>query len=305
MGIHHVAYWHERKAQACFAAVRVRTADGPPQRIRDKGQQHLPGDEAWLIGEHRSSGEKKYYLANLPGETNLRTPTAIIKARWICEQTHQQIKEELGLDHFEGRSLARPSPTRADDNDRLRLPSKSSPHPSEAGEKESTDRHLSQACLPCVTPSSTTSCDRCSDARTAEYGFGLCGLIKSAKVVLARAHKKARTRVARFQQQGRRAKFYRAVLRAWSDARVLGQTETGPTARFLCAVSEGVSLHLTGRGAKEIIKREQKRRRTLKRLEQKYPIINAAATFDEAAQRPQMRLIGINTGKPWPTNWTN
>ena len=36
-----------------------------PQRIRDKGQQHLPGDEAWLIGEHRMLGEKKYYLANL------------------------------------------------------------------------------------------------------------------------------------------------------------------------------------------------------------------------------------------------
>jgi SRSO17 transposase len=54
------------KLKARFAAVRVRTADGPPQRIRDKGQQHLPGDEAWLIGEHRASGEKKYYLANLP-----------------------------------------------------------------------------------------------------------------------------------------------------------------------------------------------------------------------------------------------
>ena len=38
------------KLKARFAAVRVRTADGPPQRIRDKGQQHLPGDEAWLIG---------------------------------------------------------------------------------------------------------------------------------------------------------------------------------------------------------------------------------------------------------------
>jgi hypothetical protein len=39
---------------------------------------------------------------------------------------------------------------------------------SEAGKKESTDRHLSQACRPCVTPSSTASCDRFSDARTAE-----------------------------------------------------------------------------------------------------------------------------------------
>ncbi len=92
------------KLKARFAAVRVRTADGPAQRIRDKGQQHLPGDKAWLIGEHRASGEKKYYLANLPAGTNLRTLAAIIKARWICEQAHQQMKEELGLDHFEGRS---------------------------------------------------------------------------------------------------------------------------------------------------------------------------------------------------------
>src|SRR5712672_133573 len=92
------------KLKARFAAVRVRVADGPPQRIRDKGQQHLPGDEAWLIGEHRMSGEKKYYLANLPAKTDLRTLAATIKARWICEQAHQQMKEELGLDHLEGRS---------------------------------------------------------------------------------------------------------------------------------------------------------------------------------------------------------
>lgn len=92
------------KLKARFAAVRVRVADGPRQRIRDKGQQHLPGDEAWLIGEYRMSGEKKYYLANLPAKTDLRTLAATIKARWICEQAHQQLKEELGLDHFEGRS---------------------------------------------------------------------------------------------------------------------------------------------------------------------------------------------------------
>src|SRR5256714_1737492 len=92
------------RLKARFAAVRVRIADGPPQRIKDKGQQHLPGEEAWLIGEHRSSGEKKYYLANLPAKTDLRPLAATIKARWICEQAHQQLKEELGLDHFEGRS---------------------------------------------------------------------------------------------------------------------------------------------------------------------------------------------------------
>ncbi|WP_155258105.1 transposase, partial [Bradyrhizobium japonicum] len=92
------------RLKARFAALRVRTADGPPQRIWDKGQQHLPGDEVWLIGEQRASGESKYYLANLPATTDLRTLAATIKARWICEQAHQQLKEELGLDHFEGRS---------------------------------------------------------------------------------------------------------------------------------------------------------------------------------------------------------
>jgi hypothetical protein len=34
----------------------------------------------------------------------LRSLAATIKSRWICEQAHQQLKEELGLDHFEGRS---------------------------------------------------------------------------------------------------------------------------------------------------------------------------------------------------------
>jgi SRSO17 transposase len=90
--------------KARFAAVRVRVADGPPQRIADKGQQHLPGEEVWLIGERRTSGETKYYLANLPSETKLLRLAAIVKARWVCEQAHQQVKEELGLDHFEGRS---------------------------------------------------------------------------------------------------------------------------------------------------------------------------------------------------------
>ena len=92
------------KLKARFAAVRVRVADGPPQRIRDKGQQHLPGEEAWLIGEHRMSGEKKYYLANLPAKTDLRTLAATIKARWICEPASSAAERGTGLDHFEGRS---------------------------------------------------------------------------------------------------------------------------------------------------------------------------------------------------------
>jgi SRSO17 transposase len=34
----------------------------------------------------------------------LEALAALIKARWVCEQMHQQMKDELGLDHFEGRS---------------------------------------------------------------------------------------------------------------------------------------------------------------------------------------------------------
>jgi SRSO17 transposase len=92
------------RLSARFAAVRVRVADGPTQRIRDMGAQHLPGEKVWVIGEHRSTGERKYYLSNLPADIPLKQLAGAIKARWICEQAHQQLKEELGLDHFEGRS---------------------------------------------------------------------------------------------------------------------------------------------------------------------------------------------------------
>jgi SRSO17 transposase len=66
--------------------------------------QCMPGDEVWLVGERRSTGEQKYYVSNLPADATIKTLAATIKARWICEQAHQQLKEELGLDHFEGRS---------------------------------------------------------------------------------------------------------------------------------------------------------------------------------------------------------
>jgi SRSO17 transposase len=90
--------------RAKFAAVRVRVADGPEVRLQGRTGQHLPGDEVWLVGEHRTSGERKYYLSNLPPDTSLKQLASLIKARWVCEQAHQQLKEELGLDHFEGRS---------------------------------------------------------------------------------------------------------------------------------------------------------------------------------------------------------
>jgi len=78
----------------------VRVADGPPMRHG----QHLPGDEVWLVGEHRTTGERKYYLTSHSADTPLEVLAALIKSRWVCEQMHRQMKEELGLDHFEGRS---------------------------------------------------------------------------------------------------------------------------------------------------------------------------------------------------------
>jgi len=87
-----------------FAARRVRVADGHKHRMLDNRMQCMPGDEVWLVGERRSTGEQKYYVSNLPADATIKTLAATIKARWICEQAHQQLKEELGLDHFEGRS---------------------------------------------------------------------------------------------------------------------------------------------------------------------------------------------------------
>jgi SRSO17 transposase len=85
---------------ADFAAVRVRVADGP-----DAGHHvHLPGEEAWLVCERRRNGDVKFHLTNHPDTAPLKTLATAIKARWSCEQAHQQLKEELGLDHFEGRS---------------------------------------------------------------------------------------------------------------------------------------------------------------------------------------------------------
>jgi SRSO17 transposase len=79
-------------------------ADGAAVRLHGRNNQHMPGEEVWLVGERRSSGERKYYLSNLPADTPLKGLAAAIEARWVCEQAHQQLKEELGLDHFEGRS---------------------------------------------------------------------------------------------------------------------------------------------------------------------------------------------------------
>ena len=158
------------RLEARFAAVRVRTADGPPQRIWDKGQQHLP---VTRLGSSASNACRERKSTILP----------TCQPRWICATWRPQSKRD--------RSASRPSATErgawprplrrqvlawtssscAHDNDRIRLPAASPPHKSEAG-KESSDRRLNQACQPSVTPSSRLSLDHHrSDAHTVENGF--------------------------------------------------------------------------------------------------------------------------------------
>ena len=131
-----------------FAARRVRIADGHKHRMLDNRMQCMPGDEVWLVGERRPTGEQKYYVSNLPPDTSLEMLAATIKARWVCEQAHQQLKEELGLDHFRRQILDRVAPTRLDDHDRLCIPSIPPPLSSGTEKKESGDRRHNRACPP-------------------------------------------------------------------------------------------------------------------------------------------------------------
>lgn len=88
------------KLSGDFAIVRVRPADG----VEGTMGVHLPGDPAWLVCERLDNGDKKFSLVNLPASASRKEIVSALKARWACEQAHQQMKEELGLDHFEGRS---------------------------------------------------------------------------------------------------------------------------------------------------------------------------------------------------------
>jgi len=58
----------------------------------------------WLLVEWRSDGSMRYALSNLPATATLEEAVGVWKTRWQVEQGYQQLKEELGLDHFEGRS---------------------------------------------------------------------------------------------------------------------------------------------------------------------------------------------------------
>ncbi len=71
---------------------------------RTPADSTFQGVGAWVIGEQRARGERKYYLCNLPPETSFDHLVRVTKQRWACELGHRELKQEVGLDHFEGRT---------------------------------------------------------------------------------------------------------------------------------------------------------------------------------------------------------
>tara|TARA_R110001599_G_scaffold60939_1_gene169234 strand:- start:20867 stop:21796 length:930 start_codon:yes stop_codon:yes gene_type:complete len=77
-----------------FASVRVRVA---------RGQQYR--EPEWLLIEwpHGADKPTKYWLSSQPEVTSLTTLVTTAKARWRIERDYQELKQEVGLDHYEGR----------------------------------------------------------------------------------------------------------------------------------------------------------------------------------------------------------
>lgn len=77
---------------ARFAALRVR-----PRTART---------ECWLLCQRPlgKTGEWKAYFSNLPPTASLRELVRLARSRWPIEQQYRELKDELGFDHFEGRS---------------------------------------------------------------------------------------------------------------------------------------------------------------------------------------------------------
>ncbi len=65
---------------------------------------YRPGPERWLLIERLTDGKTRYFVSNFPPDTSIKKMIRIAHERWTVEQGYQQLKEELGLDHFEGRS---------------------------------------------------------------------------------------------------------------------------------------------------------------------------------------------------------
>lgn len=93
--------WREGTNQTLssrFAAVRVRHAGGNAGRARLQPQQWLLIE--WPAGEAQPL---KYFLSNLPADTAINDLVAKAHMRWRIERDYQDLKQELGLGHYEGR----------------------------------------------------------------------------------------------------------------------------------------------------------------------------------------------------------
>jgi len=83
-----------------FAKLKVWAAHGW------RAQMHPQRVAEWLLVEwpEGETEPTKYWLAQLgPGSPGLRRLVTIAHARWRIEMDYRELKEELGLDHFEGR----------------------------------------------------------------------------------------------------------------------------------------------------------------------------------------------------------
>lgn len=82
-----------------FAALRVRVAH------RDYWRSQ-PHPEQWLLLEWPKTEKEptKYWLSNLPASISIRKLVATAKLRWRIEHDYEELKQELGLGHFEGRN---------------------------------------------------------------------------------------------------------------------------------------------------------------------------------------------------------
>jgi SRSO17 transposase len=93
--------WREgtkQKLQSRFAALRVRPAH------RDHWQRE-PHPEEWVLIEWPEGDPEptKYWVANLPATAKLVKLVALAKHRWVIERDYEELKQELGLGHYEGR----------------------------------------------------------------------------------------------------------------------------------------------------------------------------------------------------------
>jgi SRSO17 transposase len=87
------------KQSSRFAAVRLRTA-------HKHSVGRSPGPEEWLLCEWPADRDapSKFYLSSMPANTSVKELVRLAKLRWRIERDYQEMKGELGLDHFEGRT---------------------------------------------------------------------------------------------------------------------------------------------------------------------------------------------------------